>query len=424
MICLNNEQKKLRDARLVLEILEGEGFAARFAGGCVRDRLMGKVPKDYDAATEAMPADVCRIFEQKSYKVIPTGLDHGTVTVLTKSGPVEVTTLRFDAETDGRHATVDFEGATFEDDAARRDFTVNALFEDKSGKVYDYFGGEKDLAQKQLRFVGEAQERIREDYLRILRLFRFWARLDFKPDQKALAAVKTEVSGLGRVSIERIASELMLMLASKNVEAPLKAMIDTGTLSAILAFAPHSQEQLKTLPLDTIQRLEGIESEWRAVARFSALMSMALPNSSAQTIGEHFKLSRLQIKQKSVLIEAEPLISEMGAEAADHLQLVDDVEDQMGSGAFAKCFAPYVKVIHADLGRTIKKLTDVEHSEATKGHLRTAQLPIDGKLLMQKLGLQQGAALGHILTQLKRAYRNGRWTSEAEGLALAKKEIK
>ena len=161
-----------KDALKVLRSLEAAGYAARLAGGCVRDRLLGITPADYDIATGAEPGVVLQHFRTEGRTTVPTGIDHGTITVVMPSGPIEVTTLRKDVATDGRHAQVAF-GKSFSDDAQRRDFTINAMFEDADGRIYDEAGGQADLQAKVLRFVGEASIRIREDYLRILRLFRF-----------------------------------------------------------------------------------------------------------------------------------------------------------------------------------------------------------------------------------------------------------
>ncbi|RYZ53607.1 MAG: CCA tRNA nucleotidyltransferase, partial [Proteobacteria bacterium] len=198
-------------AQKVMTILEDAGQEARMAGGCVRDRLLKTKPKDYDIATVAVPDLICSIFEQKGIKTVPTGIDHGTITVVMGGQGIEVTSLRLDVATDGRRAVVSF-GNSFEADSLRRDFTINALYEDRSGKVYDYHDGIKDLQAKVLRFVGEPRTRIKEDYLRILRLFRFWSRLGFEPQAEALPVIAEEARGLEQISQERKTSELLMIL--------------------------------------------------------------------------------------------------------------------------------------------------------------------------------------------------------------------
>ncbi|MFM5948085.1 MAG: CCA tRNA nucleotidyltransferase, partial [Novosphingobium sp.] len=149
---------------------------ARFVGGAVRDTLLGLPVKDIDIATPLEPKEVMRRLKAHAITVIPTGIDHGTVTAVLKQGPVEITTLRHDVSTDGRRATVAF-ASDWQDDAARRDFTINALYADPdTGAVSDWFGGLDDLAARRVRFIGDARQRIREDHLRILRYFRFQAR--------------------------------------------------------------------------------------------------------------------------------------------------------------------------------------------------------------------------------------------------------
>ena len=162
-----------------IALLEQAGGEARLAGGCVRDRLRGVTPKDYDIATTTLPHETARIFRAAGFKTVPTGIKHGTITLLSPAGGIEITTLRSDIETDGRHVTKIAFSKNFADDAARRDFTVNAMFEDRHGKIYDFFQGRADLEAKRLVFVGEAEQRIREDYLRVMRLFRFQAQLAF-----------------------------------------------------------------------------------------------------------------------------------------------------------------------------------------------------------------------------------------------------
>ena len=204
----NPVNRTLKAAHLVLKALEKAGFEGRLAGGCVRDRLLGKTPLDFDIATTATPEEVCNIFKQKDFKTIPTGIDHGTITVVYKSIALEITTLRKDVATDGRRATVAF-GSSFEEDAMRRDFTINALFENHQGEIFDYNGGRKDLKERKLVFVGVAEDRIKEDYLRILRFFRFWAQLEFTPDADALKAIEKLYEGISIVSVERITQEML-----------------------------------------------------------------------------------------------------------------------------------------------------------------------------------------------------------------------
>ena len=200
-----------KNALLVIEILMKNGYEARLAGGCVRDHLLGLKAKDFDIATNALPEETIACFKtEEKYKTVPTGIEHGTVTVVKSGFAYEVTTLREDVKTDGRHAEVLF-GDSFEKDALRRDLTINALFMSKDEEILDYVGGQSDLKSQTLRFVGTADTRIKEDYLRILRFYRFKSRLNFKATSDCVEAIKDNAHMLNSLSFERIWSELKLI---------------------------------------------------------------------------------------------------------------------------------------------------------------------------------------------------------------------
>jgi len=205
------------------------------AGGCVRDRLFGLEPKDYDLATTARPERVIAVCEAAGYKVVPTGLAHGTVSVITERQMLEVTTLRTDVVCDGRHAEIAY-AEDFSIDAHRRDFTVNALFEDADGHIHDYVDGQRDLHARRLRFVGDPRARIREDYLRGLRYFRFLARWGWPPIPDQLTAIEDEVAGMARLSIERIQSEMDQILAADHVSSVLPLLVSAGVTATLFPF--------------------------------------------------------------------------------------------------------------------------------------------------------------------------------------------
>jgi len=207
----------------------------RLVGGAVRDILLGVEPKDYDLATILRPEIVKGYFERAGYVVIPipTGLEHGTVTVMVKGRAFEITTLRVDAKTDGRHAEVKFTD-DWKLDAARRDFTINAMSIDMAGNLFDYFGGQEDLEQRHVRFVGDAGKRIEEDYLRILRLFRFFGRLGkIEIDQETRIAVVNQAVGLESISGERIWMEMQKILSGHLVEQNLTNMVSHNVMEYI-----------------------------------------------------------------------------------------------------------------------------------------------------------------------------------------------
>lgn len=225
----------LTDAGPVLRGLNAAGYQAFAVGGAVRNAALGLPVSDVDVATDATPAQVVAVADAMGLRVIPTGIAHGTVTVLAKIA-LEVTTFRRDVKTDGRHATVAF-SSDIHQDAARRDFTMNALYADASGQVIDPLGGMADLLARRLRFVGDPNHRIAEDYLRILRYFRFFA-IHADPaqgfDADTLAAIADHLAGLETLSRERIGAEMRKLLAADDPAPSVNTMAQTGVLQRIL----------------------------------------------------------------------------------------------------------------------------------------------------------------------------------------------
>ncbi len=220
----------------IFSLLSDAGHAAWFVGGCVRNALLGVPVSDIDIATAAPPQTVADICEGAGLKVVPTGIDHGTVTVVADHIGHEITTFRKDVETDGRRAVVAF-SSDMADDARRRDFTMNALYADREGVVVDPLGGLPDLLARRVVFIENAQDRIREDYLRILRFFRFHAWYgdpNAGMDADALAAIAENIAGLDTLSAERVGSELLKLLAAPDPAPALAAMQSSGVLAAVL----------------------------------------------------------------------------------------------------------------------------------------------------------------------------------------------
>jgi poly(A) polymerase/tRNA nucleotidyltransferase (CCA-adding enzyme) len=235
---------------------------ARLVGGAVRDALASRPVADIDLATPRLPDQVSAALEAKGLRVVPTGLDHGTVTAVSGGRGFEVTTLRRDVATDGRRAVVAFTD-DWKEDAARRDFTINALSMSRDGAVFDYFGGIADLRAGVVRFVGDARTRIAEDYLRILRYFRFFARYESgPPDPAAIAAIRGGVAGLARLSAERVWSELSRILAAPDLRAAVAMMQRLGVLAAVIPEGadPGRLERLVAsgAPADPILRLAAL----------------------------------------------------------------------------------------------------------------------------------------------------------------------
>lgn len=224
------------DAQLVCRVLTDAGYQAWFVGGCVRNTLLGEPVADLDLTTDARPDDVIRLAKAAGLRVIPTGYDHGTVTIVAQNHPFEVTTFRRDVATDGRRATVAY-ADNMVDDARRRDFTMNALYAAPDGKLADPLGGLPDLRARRVRFIEDADRRIKEDYLRILRFFRFYAwygQPDEGPDADGMAACAENIEGLQSLSTERVTAEVLKLLAAHDPAPAVAAMAATGTLAQVL----------------------------------------------------------------------------------------------------------------------------------------------------------------------------------------------
>lgn len=241
---------------------------ARIVGGAVRDTLAGRAVSDVDLATPQPPDVVAVALNAVGLRALPTGLAHGTITALSDGASYEITTLRRDHDTDGRHARVDWT-TDWQEDAARRDFTFNALSMTPDGAVWDYFGGAADLATGTVRFVGEPAARIAEDYLRILRFFRFHARYGHgAPDPAALDAIRGGVPGLANLSAERVWSELRLILSTPAPTAAVALMDELGVLQALVpgASAAGLQRLPPDAPPDPLLRLEAMRPGAAALA--------------------------------------------------------------------------------------------------------------------------------------------------------------
>lgn len=236
---------KLEDLTKLFNILAQEG-ECRLVGGCVRDILSESVSQDIDIATEVLPENVMKLLTKNKVKCIPTGIKHGTVTAVLNGTHYEITTLRTDENCDGRHAKVSYT-SDWKADAARRDFTVNAMYLDLAGNVYDYFGGQEDLAKRLIRFVGDPKERIVEDYLRILRFFRFYGYLGGSSiDEKSLAACSSLASNISKLSGERIKTELLKILSGTFVKETVQLLFKHKILAAIgLNPKPQNYEHYK-----------------------------------------------------------------------------------------------------------------------------------------------------------------------------------
>jgi len=273
----------------VCKALEENGYQALFVGGCVRNALLGEPIHDIDIATDAKPENVLEVFKQKGLKTAPTGIEHGTITVVSERTPFEITTFRKDVETDGRRAVVRFSD-NVKDDARRRDFTVNAIYARPDGEVLDPLHGLPDIEARSIRFIEDPETRIREDYLRILRFFRFHASYGDANrglDPEGLAACARLHSGIETLSRERVGSEMRKLLAARNPTESVTAMAHAGVLDAVIEDANDT----------ALARLIEVESQMDiepdAMRRLAAL--------GGEDVPERLRLSRKDARVLEVL---------------------------------------------------------------------------------------------------------------------------
>jgi poly(A) polymerase len=291
--------KPLRQGPLAraLEALNGEGEETRLVGGAVRDLALGEPAVDFDLATTATTDEVIRRARAAGFKAVPTGLAHGTVTIIVDGRPLETTTLREDVETDGRWAKVAF-GRDFAADARRRDFTINALSLSGDGTVHDYVGGLEDLAAGRVRFIGEGETRIREDYLRILRFFRFSARFSASGlDQDGLSAAIRARDGLARLSRQRVRAELMKLLLARRAGEIVGMMGESGFLEPILGGVGHTRRLGR---LVAIEAGRGLEAD--ALLRLAAVAAV-IPE-DADRLRDRLHLANSESDRLRAVVEA------------------------------------------------------------------------------------------------------------------------
>jgi poly(A) polymerase len=270
----------------IIRELSGKGAAARFIGGCVRDAIVGRSVSDIDLATDAVPDRVVEILGGAGIRTEPTGIEHGTVTAIVRDRPYQITTLRRDVETDGRRAVVSFT-TDWAEDAGRRDFTINALSADADGSVYDYVDGLADLAAGRVRFIGAAAERVAEDYLRILRFFRFHAGYaSGAPDEEALAACRAAAARIDDLSGERIWLELSRILLIDPPGTVFQMMEKAGVLGRLIPIARKIDR------LTALAALEGmIELDADPIRRLAALIEPT--RREASQVAARLRLGRI-----------------------------------------------------------------------------------------------------------------------------------
>lgn len=370
--------------RALLAAFAAHGQALRFVGGCVRDSLMGRPVGDLDAATPAMPDAVMALLEAEAIRVIPTGLKHGTVTAVIGVRQIEITTLREDASCDGRHAEVSYTD-DWQKDAARRDFTMNALYMDAAGEVYDYFSGRDDLAAGRLRFIGDAVARIREDYLRILRYFRFYAtHAAPPPDEAALVACKAEAAGIANLSGERIRAEMFKLLASPDPVPSLRLMEQCGALREVGIAAPDYDALTLPAPSDPLLQL-----------------LLLLGDNNAEVLAERWRLSNAE-RDRLLRGLAQPL-PEAIAEAQAKAFLRREGETH---------YRDWIWRWHA---RHPQETETAKTLLALPEHWEIPLFPITGKDLLAR-GVPQGEGMGKLLAEMEAAWEASDYALDREAL--------
>ena len=379
--------------RRVLGGLAAGGAPVRFVGGCVRDTLLDPSVDmvDLDLATPLPPERNIALLTEAGIRTIPTGIAHGTITALAGGRDFEITTLRQDVATDGRRAVVAFTDC-FLADAARRDFTINAMSCDAQGRLFDPFEGRADLAAGRIRFVGEPTARIREDYLRILRFFRFVARLGReRPPAATLQALAEERQGLERLSGERLRAELLKLLAGAHVEASLELMAETGVWQVIFGAPPT---------LERFARLRRLAPEADPILKLAALTRSTVDTTA---IALRLRLANRERDRLFDLATAElpaldlpppelrRLAYRLGKERlADRLRL-----------AAAETDAPAVEQLATAL--------------ATVAAFELPRLPVGGRDLMAR-GIPHGPALGRVLHELEAAWLDSDFSADRDTL--------
>ncbi|MEN5276892.1 CCA tRNA nucleotidyltransferase [Brucella sp. TWI432] len=387
--------------------LNRDGGEVRVVGGAVRNALLGTKVSDVDLATTHLPEETVRLAKEAGFKPVPTGIEHGTITVVVQGQPFEVTTLRKDIETNGRHAKVAF-GTDWKADAERRDFTINALYATADGDVIDYVGGLADIETKTLRFIGDAEQRIREDYLRILRFFRFFAWYGSgRPEADGLRASARLKDGLSQLSAERIWSELKKLLSAPDPSRAMLWMRQSGVLTAIL---PESEKW----GIDAIHGLVRAEADlgWDVDALLR-LESIVPPDAARMTeLGKRLKMSNAERARLEAWARADAIKSETSEQALKKLiyrgssQAVADRIRLAYASARQEAAASDEAMIRA--GGYSRLLDALEKYEPLV-------FPVTGGDLLA-LGVEKGPGLGEVLRDLETLWIDSGFSLDRDAL--------
>jgi poly(A) polymerase len=371
-----------------LEALNGGGEETRLVGGAVRDLILGLEAEDLDLATTALPDEVIRRAGAAGFRVAATGLSHGTVTLIMDGRPIETTTLREDVETDGRHAKVAF-GRDFTADARRRDFTINALSLSRDGMVHDPVGGLVDLAAGRVRFIGDADARIREDYLRILRFFRFSARFgEGALDAEGLAAAIRSRLATARLSRERVRAEMLKLVVAPHAGPVLQTMAESGILDPALGFARTGRFNRAV----AIERARGARAD--ALLRLAALA--ALIPEDAERLRDRLRLANAEYDR--IAQAAEALTGLHGILAPPPQDCLRVLLFSAGRQAARDALT----LAHADSGAPPDDPAFVS-ADRFLGEAPAPELPISGSDLIAR-GVEEGPRVGEALREFRRLW--------------------
>ncbi len=376
-----DQKKNLKDLitpplKTLHKIFKQNKHEIRIVGGAVRDIALGKQPKDIDLATDATPDEMIDMFKKASIRHIPTGIEHGTITAVIDKEPYEITTLRADVSTDGRHAEVEFV-RNWKEDAQRRDLTYNAMSMDFDGKIHDYFNGMDDLQNKVSKFVGDPEERIKEDYLRILRYFRFQGRLD-KPqwEENVTDAIKKNANGLKQISAERIWQEMSKILGGGNVKDILNYMNKTGIA--------------KTIGLS-------VKNAGKVIDNDDPIINLAR------------------------LVDNDSLAKQWKFSKEDHttlLTLVNNKDKTLTQKAAEDL------IVDGKNKTILSKLAELQGNKELSNYIKTFDapvFPITGNDLIS-MGYKSGPELGKVLAKLKSAWKQSNFTANKDDLLQNLKE--
>jgi poly(A) polymerase len=389
--------------RAVLGALRAAGGEVRFVGGCVRDAILGHPVEDIDLATTLRPEATQRALEVAGLKAVPTGIEHGTITAVSRGRPYEITTLRHDVETDGRHAVVAYTD-DWAADAERRDFTLNALYCDETGEVIDYVGGLADLERHVVRFVGDPRARIAEDVLRVLRFFRFSAWYGRPPyDGAGLAACGEAAALLRGLSAERVRKEALRLLEAPDPVPALSAAHERGL------FSHWVPEAHGTTVLAVLVRFETTIATVDGLRRLAALLR---PNADADVIAERLKLSRREASRLAAM-----------------LAVRDAVDLDGGPRAWRRSIHAFGNALFIDRLLLQVACDGAETKPWREAHAlavawKAPRLPVGGNDVLA-LGVPSGMAVGELIRGVERWWIDGDFQADRDAcLAFLEREVR